>query len=623
MRIPNQLLADRRVVLLALCIILAAVLGFITFTADQSLRLVIYGGYWAMLVLATWFIFSLSVLWRRSSWRPFAAWDQGPRWPVLLILVSGLVLLAHERYGFKILMDEPMLLGTSMTMHFEKVALVPMRGNDIHGAFQLLNGELDKRPLFQPFLTSVLHDLTGYRPENVFVLNTALTFVLLGLGYHVGRRIGGRPAGALVVLLLTGLPLLAQNATGAGFELLNLVMITATLALGMRFAEQRDSASQQALILSAVLLAHTRYESVLFLLPVAALILWVWWQERRPILNFAAVVSPLLLLPSLLHHQVFRSRTSAWELASQPGFEHPFSLSYIPDNIAHALAFFFNTDGQQSNSLAIAALGFVAAPFFLLSCAKILRAARAADPARLALAFFAIGFLAHTALLMCYFWGKFDDPVIRRLSLPLNLGLVLAIVAAAADFASRRVWLGLAVIGMVAFFGHSLPAMARHDYTLDYYAGREAEWKRDFIAAHPERDYLVIDNSSIFWITHLVSSTPMLQARERKEIMEFNLRNRTFTAMYVFQTFTVDPDNGRLTVLKEDALGPEYQLERVWERRFTIERLSRISRITAINLGQPPLAEAATPPPALDRMTADEREKVRKAYFERFIQKLP
>lgn len=61
---------------------------------------------------------------------------------------------------------------------------------------------------------SVLHDLTGYRPENVFALNTVLTFGLLGLAYLTGRNIGGRGAGAVAVLLLTSLPLLAQNATG-------------------------------------------------------------------------------------------------------------------------------------------------------------------------------------------------------------------------------------------------------------------------------------------------------------------------------------------------------------------------------------------------------------------------
>ena len=74
--------------------------------------------------------------------------------------------------------------------------------------------------------------------------------------------------------------------------------------------------------------------------------------------------------------------------------------------------------------------------------------------------------------------------------------------------------------------------MARHDYSLDYYVGREMEWRREFIAAHPERDYLFIDNNSIIWITHKVSGTPMQQANQKKDIIAFNLRNRIFSAIY-------------------------------------------------------------------------------------------
>ena len=105
---------------------------------------------------------------------------------------GGSVLLVHESFGFKIVMDELMLLGTSMSMHLDRVALTPLRGNDIQGAFVVLDGIVDKRPLFFPFLVSIVHDLSGYRPENAFFLNGLLTFVLLGLTWSLGRRLAGR-----------------------------------------------------------------------------------------------------------------------------------------------------------------------------------------------------------------------------------------------------------------------------------------------------------------------------------------------------------------------------------------------------------------------------------------------
>ena len=620
MNFPQPLAGDRRPILLLLSAALALVLGFVTFTADQSMRAIIYGGYWAMLVISVLFGWSM---WKilRADWRGWAAVLSAPRWPSVLVGACGLLLLVHENYGFKILMDEVMLLGTSMSMHFDKLALFPTRGHDIIGAFELLGGNLDKRPLFQPFLVSLLHDFTGYRPENVFILNTALTFALLFLAYRVGCRISGRGAGAVLVLLLTSLPLLAQNATGGGFEVLNLVMILAVLLLGMRYAEKRDGDSLDAFFLASVLLAETRYESVLFLVPVGLLIGWVWWCDRRISLTWIVTMGPLFLVPYALHNRVFSVHSSAWELASKPGFDRPFALSYIPDNLVHGLNFFFSTSGDASNSLILSVLGFVAVPFFALLVLKTLRHLSLVPPVRGALAILSLGFAAHTFLLMCYFWGKFDDPVIRRLSLPLNVFLGIAVVTVTAELrAKTRVWCGLAGLIGISMFAFSIPAMARHDYTLEYYAGREMEWRREFIAAHPEKDYLFIDNDSIIWITHLISATPVKQALDHKGNIIFNFHNHIFSAIYVFQRYSVDPATGLLSLPKDDDLGPDYTLEKVWERRFTPLSVSRISRVVAIAAGPTAAPKVA---PAATKHSPEELEKIRGQYLDNFIKHLP
>lgn len=618
MKFSPAFLSDRGLLLFVAAGMVALVAGFFALNDDQAMRVMIYGGYWAMAALFALFV--------RSLWRlgppDFAAWRSAPRWPALLIAVCGLLLLVHEAFGFKILMDEAMLLGTSMSMHFDRVALVPMRGHDIQGAFQIMGGELDKRPLFHPFLLSVLHDLTGYRPENAFVLNGGLTFVLLALGYHAGRQVAGRAAGAVAVLLLASLPLLAQNATGGGFELLNLVMILATLLLGRRALERRDARSLEAMFLAGVLLACTRYESVLFLLPVALVLLRVWWVERRPVLSPVLVLGPLLLLPLAWHNRVFSARSTAWEMASQPGYERPFDLAYVPDNLAHALNFFFDWSGEHSNSLVLSGLGFLALPFLLLWTVKTLRHPRSVPAGPAALAYFSVGFAAHTLLMLSYFWGRFDDPVIRRLSLPLNLWLVLAVVGAAAAFsAGARTWRTLAALAGAGIFLFSIPVMARHDYTLDYYVGREMAWRREFIAAHPERDYLVIDNSSIIWITHLVSATPVTQAVARKDVIAFNFRNRVFSSIYVFQRYRIDPATGALNLESDEDLGPAYRLEPVWERRFTPFNLSRISRVVAVTDAAGPAPASA--PASAETLGAAEREKIRQQYLEEFIKQLP
>lgn len=621
MKLLQLLRKDRRLLLLVLIGLLALALGFFTFNTDTALTLMTGGGYWAILGTAGWFAWAVFQIARTC--RPWEHLAKPGAWRILVLLFGcGVLLLVHEKYGFKILMDEVMLLGTSMGMHFDKHPFVPVRAHDLQGAFQLLDGLLDKRPLFHPFLVSLLHDLTGYRPENVFVLNTVLTFVLLGLVYHAARKMAGNEAGIVACLLLTSLPLLAQSATGGGFDLLNLVMIMTALVLAIRYGEQRDLVSQQALLLSSVLLAQTRYESILFLLPVGLLIVWVWWSERRPLLDFGTCFIPLLFLPVALHQKIFSARESAWELASQPGFEQPFSLTYAPDNFLHWLNFFFDTTGENSNSLVLSTFGFLALPFCMLWTVKLLARLRDATPAQVTLAFFSVGFAAHSLLLLCYFWGRFDDPVIRRLSLPLNLWLVLAVVIAVAElFRQQWIWRLLMALTGIGIFAYSLPTMARHDYSLDYYVGREMEWRREFMSAHPEKDYLFIDNDALIWITHQISGTPIRQALNRKGIIQFNFRNHTFAAFYVFQRYDVEPSTGRLVVQKEYDLGPDYQLETYWERRFTPLTISRISRVISIKEGD--ITVPAKLPSPLEKLTPAQRDKIRQDYFEQLIKRLP
>jgi hypothetical protein len=416
--------------------------------------------------------------------------------------------------------------------------------------------------------------------------------------------------------------LLAQNATGAGFEVLNLVMIMVVYLLGLGFASRRDENSLDALVVATALLALTRYESVLFVFPVVGLILWGWWKEGRVFLGWPTAVSPLLLVPYALHNKVFTVREASWEMASLGDYDTPFALAYVPDNLAHALGFFFDTSGSQSNSLVLSILGVLALAFGILWLVKIPGRLRSASPTDIAWATIALGFWAHTTLMMLYFWGHFDDPVIRRLSLPLNLFMVLSVVMIVGEIPGQvRKWWGLGALIVIGFFAYSLPTMARNDYSMDYYVGQETAWRREFIAAHPEKDYLVVDPNSIEWIIHQVSSTPTLRAVNDPDVLYFNWRNHIFGQIYVFQRFQIDAATGELILPEEYDVGSAYELETVWERRFTPFTLSRISRVTEMHPGESVVA--AEKIPVIDQLSPEERKAARDAYFAEFVKNLP
>ncbi len=613
-------LRDRRFLCLVVSVLAALALAFVLVPDKYAVSLVSRAGFW--------FVLAAFGLWLRALWRTFrpelpVSARHGVDWlSVLVVAIGGTVLLAHEAFGFKIVMDELMLLGTSMSMHLDKSALTPLRGNDIQGAFMIVEGIVDKRPLFFPFLVSLLHDATGYRPENAFVLNGVLTFVLLGLACALGRIVAGRTAGWLAVALLAGLPLLGHNATGGGFELLNLVMILATLLLGIRYLERRDPDSLTAFCFAGLLLAQVRYESVIYLLPVALVVIVGWWREGRAEVPWPLVLAPLLMVHYPLQHRIFDLRASAWEMFSKPGYTEPFAVAYVPENLVHALKFFFAKPSDQPNSLVLSVLGCIAVPFFALLVAKRLRALRAEGPASVAVTLFSVGFAVQFALMMCYFWGKFDDVVIRRLSLPTHLGMVVAVLAVLPELAKPAVLRGLLGVALLGLLARSVPSMAAHAYSQEYIPGRETAWRREFMRAQLRPDYLMIDNDATLWVTHRVSATPTVVAVKRQVDIAFHLRNRTFSDVYVFQRYLIDPDTGKMTLREGDDLGPAFVLEPVTERRLQFLTLSRISRVKEVRVN----GEVASAPDPVTQAVPRNRAEVEKAraqFLESYMKQLP
>ncbi len=617
-----SILSNRRLWLFVGVAALSVVLGFFAIPNAAALKIVTSTGYW--FVLAAFVIF-VNALWRSFREEILRAGDRGLRSvdlaSVAVVGLGGTVLLVHEAFGFKIVMDEIMLLGSSMSMHFSRTVLVPIRGNDIQGAFVIMDGMMDKRPLFFPFLESVVHDITGYRPANAFILNGLLTFIFLGLVNAFGRLVAGRPAGWLGVALFAGLPLLGQNATSGGFDLLNILMILATLLLCARFIARRDLPSFTALCYSALLMAQVRYESPIFLVPVVAAILWVWVLEGRAILSWQVVIAPLLMVHCALHNRIFAIRDTAWQLQSKPEFSKPFSPDNIPNNLAHAISFFFGKPTDQPNSYVLSALGCVAIVFMLLLVYKRLRTLTTESPISVATVFFTFGFAAQFGLMMCYFWGTFDDPVIRRLSLPTHLWMVLAVLVVLQQFPRPAVVRTLLAVAVLGILTQGVPSMAAHAYNQEYLAGLETAWRRQFIADQPRKDYLVIDNDSILWLTHEVSATTVEQVHLRRDSMVFHLRNHTFSNVYVFQRFDINPDTGKMTMRDGDDLGPDYVLEPVREERLLTLTLSRISRVKELREGGKVVSEA-TEDHVVPKSKA-EIEKARAAYLENFLKELP
>ncbi|MEO7700420.1 MAG: glycosyltransferase family 39 protein [Opitutus sp.] len=573
-----------RVVLLILTSALALVLGLWSFSPHAAVEVVSKGGYWIILVAALLLVIALSRS-LKSEVRELRA-IHGWWLPACVVIGAAGFLHLHESHEFKIVADEVVLGLTAKQMHFVREASVTVRGYEYAGNYTSFVTYVDKRPLFFPFLLATVHDFTGFRVNNVFVLNGALTLGLTGLLMLIGRRLGGWGAGIVTVLLVSTIPLVAQNACGAGFELLNMVMILLTLWLGLRAAECcEDNDRLSAFVLSGVLLTQVRYESVLFVLPVAGTVAYLWWRQRAIRLPWPVLAAPLVMVLSPLQYNVFKLSKATWQLNDIAGADQPFGFKYFYDNVGHALNFFLTLDGSQPNSILVGVGGVLAVGFFVLLLYRRSRALFSDEPEQAVMAIFLLGLLVHTALMLCYFWGRWDDPIIRRLSLPAHLLLVFAMVVVWPHFLGHaRRW---QILGSVAFFyllSCTVPSNAMHRFTQQNFAARTANWVDGHVRTLGDRTAVAIDrNAGLIWILHGKSSVTSQAIVGRPEAFALHFRNHSFQEYFLIQRLTPDVKTGARIVDGGDDFGEAFTLETIEEHAFAPLYLVRLSRIVGVD----------------------------------------
>jgi hypothetical protein len=466
-------------------------------------------------------------------------------------------------------------------MHYFREAATMVRGYDIQGTFISTDNYLDKRPYFFPFLLSVVHDLTGYRTANVHWLNGALFPLVLGLVYAIGRRLASRLGGLLAVLLLGTLPLFAQNASGSGMELLNVGMLLATTALAAHWLAEPGEDRLTALVLGAVLLAQTRYESALYVVPAALAVLAGWGRVRRVVLSWPAVFAPLLLLPVALQNRVVASMPLLWELREDQTAR--FSWDYLPSNLRGAWNFLFAAGDRQANSRWLSALGLVA--LLWLFCRLVMRARRLPRLEALPLSalLFGSAVLANTALVLFYYWASYDDPMAARFALPLHLLLVFAAIVFASEWDKRipltPVLLGLTIIGAL---GSSLPKQAYHEYS--NLGTNEISWELRYVRSLPAGRRLILTNKSTLpWLLEKTPAILLGRAVLMADRVADQLHDSNFTEILVFQSLRPASADGGFDLVPEERLPAWFRLEPLAERRFGT-KVDRVSRLVTVDL---------------------------------------
>jgi hypothetical protein len=576
----------RRGVLFLGSALLAVVLGYVAVPTITAGHMIIDWGYFYILTVFSMFVYyawrlarSRDVVWRE--------WLRRPGIAGAVIAAGTLFAVWSDSFRHKILYDEFVIQGTAYEMHVTKHVSTILRAYNLGGTWLSIDTYLDKRPYFFPFLVSLVHDFTGYRIANMFAVNVACAAAFLGLLYWLTREITGRGPALLAVASMAMLPLFGQNATGAGMDLHNLMMIGLVACLGVLYLRVPDGDRLSLFVLGAVLLTESRYESVIFILPTTFVVLAGWLRAGRAILPWPAVVAPLLLVPFAWHHRVFDATPAFWQL--QEGQKSAFGWAFVSGNLKGDLGFLFNTGPGLANSLFLTIAGLAGLVWLLWRLGSWLRMrprAAVADPVLVGLAF-AAGVAGHFIVLLFYWWARFNDLLASRFALPMYFAFAVLLAVLVQGLARRRVpalraaWAGLGLWLVTV----GLPAFNLRFYTNNNLGMQELDWEKTVIDARSGPILFVSNKSTIpfiLWHTEVLLNNI---AALKGDDIRYHLGQETFKEVLVAQSVRPIKDDGRMGVDPDDVLPPSFHLEKIAEKRFG-GRLDRISRVVSIDPGR-------------------------------------
>jgi hypothetical protein len=592
----------KRLLLFALSGAVALGVGFILVAPKQAEFLIRQGGYYYMLALFAGFVtYAIRVARaRREAWQ---GWLLHPGWTGAALGVATLFTLWSDSYQHKVLFDEYVLQATGFHMHATKEVGTVIRAYDLDGTWLPIDTFLDKRPYFFTFLLSLVHDLTGYRIANIFVLNSLLAAAFLGLTYWFARELTDRAGGLLAVALLATMPLLGQNATSAGMEMHNLTMLILVMCLALLYLRAPGDDRLSLLCLGTVLLAQSRYESAIYVLPVAAIVLAGWVRAKAVILPWVAVITPVLLIPYAWHNRVLSATPLLWQLGE--GQTSRFSTSYLLINLKGAVHFFFNFGNTLANSWYLSVLGFAGLAWLAWKSVRWFRTRPPVSLAGQVALIIGAGVAGNFIMVQFYYWSRLDDIVTSRFALPMTLMLALLAAVWVCQLNQRWPAQRLAFAGVGVFLLVSgLPAIAYRLYTTENLVMREIDWERDIVLSRPPGPRLFISNkSSIPWVLWQTPSLIIGVARQRGDQLRYHMAQGTFHEILVSQALRPTTPDGNFGVDPDDLLPAGFRLETLAEKRFG-GRMERLSRLVAVDPAPPgpvetkPVAKPSVPPPA-------------------------
>lgn len=378
---------------------------------------------WTLKYAGYYFIFGIVFLWCLLFFKQYSkkllTFLRRHYAGLLLAFFIVTTIFVNSPPQFKVLGDESNLVGTSMSMYYDKIISLPEAGFfDDNLAYAQYTSRIDKRSLLFPFLTSVVHTLLGYSAENGFVVNFFASVGLLFLFYLFVERFFSGYYAIVSILLFASVPNFVIWSASSGMETLNVFFFVLTFYVFHQFLMKPDKDRAEFLFVTLVLLSICRYES--FAVSCLVFCFVPFFLKRNVVEKFSLITLsiPFMFLPMIWQRMIFNDQPiihgDLKHTTVQNVFE-AYNLKYLILNSLSNVKVLLGLDPYYGFSLClsvVAILGMFVGIGYIL---RNFRTMRRDVVCMVSLA--GLTFIFEAVVISGYRWGDLSDATINRVAI--------------------------------------------------------------------------------------------------------------------------------------------------------------------------------------------------------------
>ncbi len=491
---------------------------------------------------------------------------------LLSLILTGIVFVSVSP-KYRILSDETNLISVSQSLFQSKKPQLVTDGKRYFNNFNPISVKPPNRPLLYPFTLSLVHSIFGYNYKNAFYLNSFFLFLLLLIGFLIGKsKFSNFGAGSIPFFILAQ-PIVSISASSAGFDLLSVLLFIYLLYLTKFFLTDRSSKNFIHLVLTAILFTQVRYENIIYAVVLFGLIAIITKLDfiKKKSSIFWVLSSAIFFIPFLLQRLIVKK--SAYQVPEKVSI---FSLEHFINHAEKLWTGFFQFNFYYPYASILNCLTI------LLSVLLVLASIRKKQLTQYIQEYpILIGAVVGTYFLviLSYFFGNAIHPSSARYF--IVLAVFISILAPFAMEAFReRLWKQstkgklVLVVGLLAFVAyHPLAINSRFMNSLTI--NRETQFEYSFLEKTNSYNPLVITERPGHFTVIPISAISFAKARRQERQLFTEFARNLYSDVFIFQRSSYATNSP----LAADSLPESFNLEKIEEIQTSATEFLRISKL--------------------------------------------